>query len=279
MSRCCYFFCCCCQLWKRKYSKRSKYGSLEESNQYFTSSSDESPSFTTRDGTVQEGYDAKSVVHKHGTATSERRSLGREKSQKRSSRQSVKRITEHIKIEKVEDTAEPTVEVEITFIEKESSFSSESDTQSLDSPMLQFSLYYDQEHSKLSVTLRKGLGIFGRENSVTDTYVVLYLDPNREEILESQVKYKTSKPVYNEVFQFHRLLASEIPMQKLVLRVYESKRQRRNECLGSVVLPLKEADLLGASMTKKLNDNPSELSVSSLLASNYLLSSPSQFTS
>ena len=129
----------------------------------------------------------------------------------------------------------------------------EADDQS--GPSLQFSLYYDIQRRTLTVNLEKASNLPAKDRSGTsDPFVVMYLVPNKEEIFESKVVYKTLDPVFDQSFEFHNLQSDDIRRQNLVFRVYDYDKFTRNDPIGGVTVPLEDADLYGVACTMQISE-------------------------
>ena len=114
------------------------------------------------------------------------------------------------------------------------------------SPSLRFSLYYDIQRRTLTVNLEKASNLPAKDRSGTsDPFVVMYLVPNKEQIFESKVVYKTLHPVFEQTFEFHNLQSDDIRRQSLVFRVYNYCKFTRNDPIGGIIIPLEDADLYG----------------------------------
>ena len=132
-------------------------------------------------------------------------------------------------------------------------------TQSCDSevtyPFLQFSLHYDVQRYILNIHLHNASNLPAMDRRGTsDPFVVLYLMPNKEEIFESKVVYKSLNPVFDQSFEFKSLMPDDIQQQTLVLRVYDHDKYSKNDTIGGVVLPLKDVDLFGVVMRMKVEE-------------------------
>ena len=124
-------------------------------------------------------------------------------------------------------------------------------------PIIQFSLYYDVQHSALTVHLHhaKNLPALDRRGT-SDPFVVMYILPNKEEIFESKVIQQTLSPVFDQSFEFKKFLPGDIRQQTLVMRVYDHDRFSKNDTIGGVVLPLESADLFGVVMRMRIEEKP-----------------------
>ena len=131
-----------------------------------------------------------------------------------------------------------------------------------DDPHLHYSLYYDIQRRTLTVHLIEGSNLPAKDRRGTsDPFVILYLLPHKEEIFESKVQKKNLNPVFNEVFEFNGILPNEIRLQTLVLRVLDKDTLSSSDHMGTVVLPLEEADLYGVRVSSKLTEETGILQV------------------
>lgn len=119
-------------------------------------------------------------------------------------------------------------------------------------PTLQFSLYYDIQRHALKVHLQQAYDLPAMDKSPC---VTLYLEPKKVEIFECKVVAHNRNPVLDQVFEFRHLQADEVRRQSLVFRVYCHDRLSKNDFVGAVVLPLREADLLGVTMEMAIDNN------------------------
>ena len=133
-------------------------------------------------------------------------------------------------------------------------------------PSLHFSLYYNIQQRDLCVNLISGSNLPKKDRlGLSDPFVCMYLDPNREELFESTIKHQTLNPRYNEIFTFKRLMPDELSFQKLVFRVYDYDKYSRNDYIGAIVLPLRNANLLGTPMVLKLDESSQVAKVTNYL--------------
>ena len=124
-----------------------------------------------------------------------------------------------------------------------------------DKPMLQFSLHYDIQQSTLMVHLHHASNLPAKDRQGTsDPFVVLHLTPNKEETFQSAVIYKTLNPVFDQSFQFQGLTPDDIRRQTLIFRIYDHDRFTKNDSIGTVALPLQNADLYGVVMRMIVQD-------------------------
>ena len=122
-------------------------------------------------------------------------------------------------------------------------------------PTLQFSLHYDVLSSTLMVHLHHALNLPAKDrHGTSDPFVVLHLVPNKDEIFQSSVVYKTLNPIFDQSFQFQRLTPDDISHQTLVFRIYDHGRFTRNESIGIIALPLENADLYGVVMRMMIQE-------------------------
>ncbi len=121
-------------------------------------------------------------------------------------------------------------------------------TSTTSGPRLAFSLYYDLQRCILTLTLFKAYDLPAKEQGgASDPFVVMHLDPSREEIFQSRVFYKTLNPSFNEYFEFKNLPPDDVRHQTVMFKVYHDKHSK-NAYIGASDLPLKDADLYGATM-------------------------------
>ena len=133
----------------------------------------------------------------------------------------------------------------------------------IDDPAIQFSLYYDIQRRTLSVHLYQALNLPVRRDARCshDPFVVIFLLPTREVIHQSVTISNSHNPKYKQIFEFGGILAEEVYQQVLVFQVFYSDKFSRDHLIGSVLMPLKEADLYGIIMTKVIGEGQDLLKV------------------
>ena len=125
-------------------------------------------------------------------------------------------------------------------------------------PSLQFSLHYDIQRRTLTVHLKEASNLPAKDRSGTsDPFVVMHLHPNKEEIFESKIVYKTLNPIFNQSFQFQ---LDDVHRQSLVFRIYDHDRFSKNDMIGGVVLPLKDVDVYGAVYRMRVDERVEKFS-------------------
>ena len=130
----------------------------------------------------------------------------------------------------------------------------------LNPPEMEFSLYYDIMSRTLTVHLHSAKNLSQtRKKGPPNTIVLLYLIPNREDIMESKLVENSTNPRYDQSLEFRGLLPDEIRRQTLVLRVYG--QSLKGVLLGGIALPLSDADLLGMKYRMKLDTDIEKLKV------------------
>ena len=136
-----------------------------------------------------------------------------------------------------------------------------------DTPTLQFSLYYDIQRRTLTVHLQKAynLPVKGVDMRACNSFVVLFLLPSREEILQTPVVEKDLNPVFDQVFEFRGILSQELYQQVLVLQVFDHDKFLSDDLIGTVLIPMKEAELYGMTMKRKIGEGKEMLKVVSHL--------------
>ena len=136
------------------------------------------------------------------------------------------------------------------------------DKETILGPRLTFSLYYDIQRCILTLTLFKGHDLPAKDRRGTsDPFVVMYLDPSREEVFQSRIVYKTLNPSFNEHFEFKNVLPNDVRCQTMVFNVYDHDKYSKNDFIGASMLPLKDADLYGATMTIAIDETAVEARV------------------
>lgn len=95
-----------------------------------------------------------------------------------------------------------------------------------DPPMLYFSLYFDIQRRALAVNLMKAENLPQKPASQgsCDPFVMMFLLPNKQEVLQSVIKQRTLNPVFKQVFEFSGILAHDLKNQVLVFRVFDHDR-------------------------------------------------------
>lgn len=134
-----------------------------------------------------------------------------------------------------------------------------------DEPSLQFALYYDIQRGVLAVNLLCAYNMPKKEMwGSLDFVVSVYLLPSREQVYQSKIRSGTRNPMFNETFNFHSIVivSEEIFEQVLVFQLFAHDKFTRDHLVGTVVVPLKEADLFGVTMVKKIGDGGEILQVS-----------------
>lgn len=121
-------------------------------------------------------------------------------------------------------------------------------------PVIQFSLHYDIHQSKLRVHLQHASDlpkVFYRGRSTRcDPFVMLHLEPDRQDTLQSEISRNSHDPEFNQILQFGGLSVDDIKLQTLVLRLYNSALN--NKAIGRVCLPLRDIDLFGVVVQMKI---------------------------
>ena len=93
-------------------------------------------------------------------------------------------------------------------------------------PYIYFSLYFDIQRRALMVNLIKveNLPLKPPNQGSCDPFVMLFLLPNKQEVLQSVVKQRTLNPEFQQVFEFGGILANDLKNQVLVFRVFDHDR-------------------------------------------------------
>ena len=128
-------------------------------------------------------------------------------------------------------------------------------------PEIEFSLYYDIQCRTLMVYLQCANHLPFRGKTLTlSPIVILYLLPNREDILHSRMIENSTNPCFNQSLEFKGLLPDEIRRQTLIFRIYSHKT--KGELLGGLAVSLAEADLFGIMCRKQIDTDMEKLKVS-----------------
>ena len=130
-------------------------------------------------------------------------------------------------------------------------------------PTLQFSLYYDIQRRTLTVNLQQAYNLPVKDifKGSSDPFIVMFLLPSREEILQSKIVEKDLNPVFDQEFEFRAILSQELYSQVLVMQVYDHKELASNDLIGSVLIPMKEAELHGMTMKRKIGEGKNVMKV------------------
>ena len=124
-------------------------------------------------------------------------------------------------------------------------------------PIIQFSLHYDVHQSKLRVHLQHASNLpeeFCRGMPAQcDPYVMLQLEPDREETFQSQIIKGTRNPTFNQDFQFKEFSFDNIIQQTLVCQIFNHASKK--SLIGKACLPLTEVlgELTGVVMQMKID--------------------------
>ena len=128
--------------------------------------------------------------------------------------------------------------------------------------IIYFSLRFDQ--SKLIVRLKSAKDL-PNEFSKCDPFVVLHLEPNREETFQSKVIKNTRSPNFDQTFRFEGMSVECIKLQTLVLRIYN--HAFNNKTIGKVCFPLDEAVELSGAVMRMRTTCPEEMEVYKIINS------------
>ena len=121
--------------------------------------------------------------------------------------------------------------------------------------IVQFSLHYDIQQSKLRVHLQYATNLpkaYCKRGSPVqcDPFVMLHLEPDRDDTFQSNVVRCTYDPVFNQTFQFGGLSVDNIRLQTLVFRFYN--HALNNRAIGKASLQLRDVDLFGVVVQMKI---------------------------
>ena len=95
-----------------------------------------------------------------------------------------------------------------------------------DPPTILFSLYFDIQRRALAVSLLKAENLPQKPShqGTCDPFVMMFLLPNKQEVLQSSIKQRTLNPEFQQVFEFGGILANDLKNQVLVFRVFDHDR-------------------------------------------------------
>ncbi len=132
------------------------------------------------------------------------------------------------------------------------------------SPTLQFSIYHDIQRSVLNICLLGALLLPASEDDTKNqsVFVCMNLELNREEIFESKLMPKSQNVIFKEAFDFHGVSLKDVCRNRIIIRIYEGIKSSKGNFIGSVVLPLGEADLYGVNTTMRIDVTGRNLPVS-----------------
>ena len=122
-----------------------------------------------------------------------------------------------------------------------------------DKPMLTFSVMYDIQSGILYVTLKFATNLESLlppkalMSKISTASVSIYLLPNKKEIMHAETDVRTTNPVFNKTVQFDGILVGKLEWKTLVFELYYNRA-----LIGTVKLPLKDADLLGYTVCKHI---------------------------
>ena len=93
-------------------------------------------------------------------------------------------------------------------------------------PYVYFSLYFDIQRRALTVNLVKVENLPPKppNQGSCDPFVMMFLLPNKQEVLQSVIKQRTLNPEFQQVFEFGGILANDLKNQVLVFRVFDHDR-------------------------------------------------------
>ena len=130
-------------------------------------------------------------------------------------------------------------------------------TVNINDPIIQFSLHYDVQHLKLRVHLQHASNLLKESlhrrlmSAQCDPYVMLHLEPDREDTFQSQIVKNTRNPVFDQDFEFRGISLDNILQQTLVYQVYN---HASNKSIGRACLPLADVELSGVVVQMKTID-------------------------
>lgn len=75
--------------------------------------------------------------------------------------------------------------------------------------------------------------------------------------------------MFDQVFEFRTILSQELYSQVLVMQVYDHDKFASNDLIGSVLIPMKEAELYGMTMKRKIGEGKNLMKVSSSFSTHF----------
>lgn len=119
---------------------------------------------------------------------------------------------------------------------------------------LNFSLCYDIQLHTLSVHLHKASNLPTTSSlGSINPFFMLFLLPSKEEIIQTATfKIETSNPCFDTMCTFHAITMNDVHQLILVIQVFDRDRLLKDHLIGTVTMPLKEADLYGSVPVTKM---------------------------
>ncbi len=129
------------------------------------------------------------------------------------------------------------------------------------SAILQFSIYYDVQRSVLNIHLLKAtrLPFSSSSRKERGAFVRMCLASNKKQVFESSLVAKSYQVEFDESFDFHGVMNGRLHTETLIFQIYEGTTTSVVKSVGSVVLPLGEADLFGVITTMKIDETRTDL--------------------
>ena len=134
-------------------------------------------------------------------------------------------------------------------------------------PMVNFSLRFHHDQSKLTVHLKEARNLPKECRKECDPFVVLHLEPDREDTFQTKVHKSTNRPEFNKIFQFEGLSAERVKDQRLVFRFFN--HALGNKPIGKVCHPLNEEVLKASASSMREEIACTEETVRVQLFNNY----------
>lgn len=133
-------------------------------------------------------------------------------------------------------------------------------------PSLEFSIDHDFHKCILRVYLRKACNLPARKTSAMNTFVTMFLLPDRDEVFESQVVEKSLNPIFNQTFELRGILTPEEAREKvLVFRIYDNDVIWKDKLIGMVYFPLKLVQFDSICVRRKIDLHTELQKVNNLL--------------
>ena len=124
-------------------------------------------------------------------------------------------------------------------------------------PAIQFSIYYDIQKRELTVSV---LGAYNLP-SRGDFFMAILMMPSRDKIYHTRVSTGTANPTFNQTFLFPNISTEDLTEQVMVFQIFSRDKFTRDNLVGTVIVPLSTADLLGMNVVKKIGEGRELLQV------------------
>lgn len=114
---------------------------------------------------------------------------------------------------------------------------------------VQFSLYYDIQRCALDVQLIEVYNLPDIGGKCNSKVYVLLSSIKLERWIESMVSSNSQNPVFNQTFEFHGVLLSELKDMFIAFQIHHYSSNNSSNIFGVAKMLLKDADIYGACTT------------------------------